>query len=377
MPALHLAALQTVGLAPVGLALIGLVLWDAFETVVLPRRVDRRLRPVRWFYRALWLPWRIAAARAGGSRRDWLLGIFGPLSVLLLFVFWAALLILGFGLVQESFGTGVVVGGHKANFGTAIYLSGTTFFTLGLGDVAPTTGAARAVTVIEAGTGFSYLALVISYLPLLYQAFSRRELSVSLLDARAGSPPSAGEMLRRYGASQDAAELARLLREWERWSAELLESHVSYPIVAYFRSQHDHQSWIGALTAMLDLSALILACSDEHELRRPAELVFAMSRHAVVDLAQTFRLELHDPEPERLTRAEAARLEPVLEAAGLSRLSDGATWGRLASFRAMYEPYAGAIALFFLVDLPEWLPERRPVDDWQTSDRGSVLPEAL
>jgi hypothetical protein len=370
-----------IALAPVGVAMILLVLWDAFETVVLPRRVDRRVRPARWFYRTFWHAWRFGTGKLSGARRESLLAVFGPLSVLMLFVFWASLLILGFSLVQASAGSGLMVGGHEANFGTAVYLSGTTFFTLGLGDVAPTTGLARAVTVIEAGTGFSYLALVIGYLPILYQTFSRRELNVTLLDARAGSPPSAGEMLRRYGASADgapgegAAELERLLLDWERWAAELLESHVSYPIVAYFRSQHDHQSWLGALTAMLDFSALILACERDNRLRRPAELAFAMSRHAVVDLMQTFRLELHDPEPDRLTRDDVARLDPLLDAAGMSRVGDGEAWGRLSALRVMYEPYASAIALFFLIDLPGWLPEGRRADNWQTSDRGSVLPE--
>lgn len=366
-----------IALAPIGIAMIALVLWDAFETVVLPRRVDRRLRPARVFYRALWLPWRAAAKRVSDARREWLLGIFGPLSILLLFVFWAAMLILGFSFVQESLGSGLIVGGHGANFGTAIYVSGTTFFTLGLGDVAPTTGPARAITVIEAGTGFSFLALVIAYLPVLYQAFSRRELNVSLLDARAGSPPSAGEMLRRYGESNDAAELERLLLDWERWSADLLESHVSYPVVAYFRSQHDHQSWLSALTAILDFAALILACERDQRLRRPAELAFAMSRHAVVDLTQTFRCELHDPEPERLPRSDVARLDPLLESAGLLVLADAEAWQRLSGFRAMYEPYVGGLAMFFVIDLPQWLPDRRPVDDWQTSDRGSVLPDAF
>lgn len=363
-----------IALAPVGAAMILLVLWDAFETIVLPRRVDRRFRPARLFYRGFWRPWRFAAEKVSGDRREWLLAVFGPLSVLMLFVFWAALLIFGFCLVQESAGSGLVVGGHEPNFGTAIYTSGTTFFTLGLGDVAPTTGFARAVTVIEGGTGFSYLALVIAYLPLLYQTFSRRELNVTLLDARAGSPPSAGEMLRRYGASGDSAELERLLLEWERWSADLLESHVSYPIVSYFRSQHDHQSWLGALTALLDFSALILACERDNRLRRPAELAFAMSRHAVVDLMQTFRLELRDPEPDRLPRSDIARLDPLLEAAGLAPLQ-GAAWGKLTELRAMYEPYAGALAVFFVIDLPTWLPKGRTVDNWQTSDRGSVLPE--
>lgn len=366
-----------IALAPLGIALIGVVLWDAFETVVLPRTVRRRFRLGRLFYRALWLPWRAAARRAGRARREWLLGVFGPLAVLLLFVFWATLLILGFGLVEASLAPRLAAGGHAANFGTAIYFSGTTFFTLGLGDVAPTNGLARAITIIEAGTGFSFLALVIAYFPILYQAFSRRELSVTLLDARAGSPPTAGEMVRRYGASQDAAELQRFLQDWERWSADMLESHVSYPLVEYFRSQHDHQSWVGALTAMLDFCALIIACKPESALRRPAELAFAMSRHAVVDLMQARDLELRDPERERLTAADVARLDPLLAAAGMSTLAGAQAWERLSAMRPLYEPYVAAMAAWFLIDLPPWLPDGRQPDNWQTSDRGVILPDTL
>ncbi len=366
-----------IALAPVGIALVVLVLWDAFETMVLPRRVDRRFRLARMFFRALWYPWRAAARRiAHVAPREWLLGIFGPLSILLLFVFWAVALTFGFALIYQSPGMHLVVGGHSVNFGTAIYMSGTTFVTLGLGDVSPTTGVARATTVIEAGTGFGFLALVIGYLPVLYQSFSRRELNISLLDARAGSPPSAGEMLRRYGESNDTAELERLLLDWERWSADLLESHLSYPVLAFFRSQHDHQSWLSALTAILDFSALILACERDNRLRRPAELAFSMSRHAVVDLTQAFGRELHDPEPERLFPADVGRLNRLLELARLTTLDDTAAWQRLAALRTMYEPYVDAMAMFFVMELPPWITERRQLDDWQTSDRGFVLPNA-
>jgi len=367
-----------IALLPVGIALIAFVLWDAFETMVLPRRVGRKLRLARVFLRSLWYPWRAAAWRiSDDAGRERFLGIFGPLSILLLFGFWAATLVFGFALVYESLGLHLAVDSQRVNFGTAIYMSGTTFVTLGLGDVAPTTAAARAVTVIEAGTGFGFLALVIGYLPVLYQSFSRRELNISLLDARAGSPPSAGEMLRRYGRSDDTTEQERLLLDWERWSADLLESHLSYPILAFFRSQHEHQSWLSALTAILDFSALILTCERDDRLRRPAELAFAMSRHAVVDLTQSFGRPLDDPEPARLSPADAARLNPLLELARLTTLDDTTAWQRLAALRAMYEPYVNAMAKFFVMELPPWIAERGQLDDWQTSDRASVLPDTF
>src|SRR5262249_39624477 len=123
--------------------------------------------------------------------------------------------------------------------GAYLYFSGTTFFTLGYGDVLPTSPLGRGLGVLEAGLGFGFLAVVISYLPVVYQACSRREITISLLDARAGSPPTAGELLRRLGAARELAAAGPLLAEWERWAAELLESHLSYPVLRYYRSQHD------------------------------------------------------------------------------------------------------------------------------------------
>src|SRR5215470_7046187 len=148
-------------------------------------------------------------------------------------------------------------GAPPAGFATDVYLSGTTFFTLGLGDVVPRSGLARALVVAEGGFGFGFLAAVIGYLPFIYGSFSKREVNISLLDSRAGTPPTAGELLRRHSYAQGHNALQELLKDWELWAAELMESHLSYPVLAYFRSQHDNQSWIASLTAILDTCALL------------------------------------------------------------------------------------------------------------------------
>ncbi len=242
------------------LLLIVGALWDAFETIVLPRRVIRRLRLTRFFYAMSWAPWAAMARRLHGGRREEFLSYYGPLALIVLLGVWALCLVVGFGLIQWALGSAVVVSlGGRSSFATDLYMSGTTFFTLGLGDVVPRTTFARAVTVVEGGTGFAFLALVIAYLPALNQSFSRRETGVSLLDARAGSPPTASEMFRRHGREPGMESLRQLLYDWERWSAEFLEGHLSYPVLAYFRSQHDNQSWLAALTAILDTSALVVA----------------------------------------------------------------------------------------------------------------------
>src|SRR6266513_1712968 len=245
-------------IAAAGALWIAVIMWDAFEAIVLPRRVTRRLRPARLFYRVTWRLWSAVARRMRpGGRRETFLSFYGPLSLLVLLAAWAASLVTAFAMVQAGIGTRLNVTGDGA-FLDHLYMSGETFFTLGLGDVTPTSRAGRAVMVIEAGVGFGFLALVIGDLPVLYQSFSRREMNITLLDARAGSPSSATEMLRRHAESGNLDELGSVLREWERWAAELLESHLSYPVLCYFRSQHDNQSWVAALTTVLDTCALVM-----------------------------------------------------------------------------------------------------------------------
>ncbi len=346
--------------AALGIVLLVVVLWDAFETVVLPRRVNRRLRLTRLFYRGTWYPFAASARLVRpGNRREAYLSFYGPLSLLFLLALWATGLVTGFGLLQYAVGSVAALGGD-------LYFSGTTFFTLGLGDVAPHGTAARLLTVIESGLGFGFLAIVIGYFPVLYQAFSRREVSISLLDGRAGSPPSAGQLLHRHRGPGGLAALERLLSEWERWSAEVLETHLSYPLLAYFRSQHNNQSWLAALTTVLDTSALMMV-GVEGDCARQARLTFAMARHAVVDLAQVFRTEPRAPAVDRLPAAVLARLRAELAAAGLPLAEGPAVEDGLAKLREMYEPYVEALSRYLLQPLPAWHHDKPRRDNWQTS----------
>ncbi len=350
-----------------GLLLILGMLWEAFETIVLPRRVARRMRLTRLFYRSTWRPWSAVVRRAcGGQRREALLGFFGPLSLILLLTVWAAGLVVGFALLQWATGSGIRGPQEMSPFAADLYLSGTTFFTLGLGDVAPATDLARALTVVESGMGFGFLALVIGYFPVLYQSFSRREVNVSLLDARAGSPPTAAELLRRHAGDRGLDTLRQLLREWEHWSAQLLESHLSYPVLAYFRSQHTNQSWLAALTTILDVSALALAVV-EAGCQQEAQLTFAMARHAVGDLAQVFSAAPLRGIADRLPPATLAALRAHLAASGL-KLRDGPEADRaLAELRALYEPYVAALGRYLEMTVPDWLPETGQADNWQVT----------
>jgi F0F1-type ATP synthase membrane subunit c/vacuolar-type H+-ATPase subunit K len=353
--------------AVVGVALILIVLWEGFEVVVLPRRVLGRVRLTRSFYPVVWPLWKAIAARAPRRFQETWLSFYGPLSLLMSLAVWAAGLIVGFALLHWAGGSAVSGGSGRRGFLTDLYLSGTNFFTLGLGDVVPRTPLGRVLTVLEAGLGFGFLGLVISYFPPLNQSFSRREVSVSLLDARAGSPPSAGEMLRRHRDAHGIEALRALLSEWERWAAEFLESHQSYPVLAYFRSQHENQSWLGALTAVLDTCALVMT-GLEGACKRQAELTFAMARHAVVDLCLVFRRPPRPPARDRLPPEVLQALRDTLRAAGLSLREDDEAERELTALRQLYEPYVNALAMHFRIETPPWIPGQEPTDDWQVSE---------
>jgi Ion channel len=354
----------------VGILLVVVVLWETFETLVLPRRVTRQFRLTRFFYRSTWIPYSALVSRRRERRkRDALLSYYGPLSLLFLLAFWALSLVLGFALID--YGDGARFSGtlFPNRFGNALYLSGTTFFTLGLGDIAPASALARLVTVAEAGLGFGFLALVIGYLPVLYQAFSRREVTISLLDARAGSPPTAFELLRRHAGigvhGLDA--VTEVLHDWERWSAELMESHLSYPVLAYFRSQHDNQSWIGSLTVILDVCALAMV-GLEGMCQYQARMTFAIARHALVDLSQVFGAAPDgDGASNRLRPQDLAAIREQLRRAGLNLADTEQANSELQRIRALYEPYAITLARYLRLALPPWIRHEAAKDNWQTT----------
>jgi Ion channel len=351
-----------------GVLLVLMVLWETFETIVLPRRVTRQFRLTRLFYRTTWKPWAaLAEVRKSKKKRDSMLSYYGPLSLLLLLAFWAFGLVLGFGLIHYGLADKLNGALLSSDFGNALYMSGTTLFTLGLGDIAPATPLGRFVTVLEAGIGFGFLALVIGYLPVLYQAFSRREVTISLLDARAGSPPTAAELLHRQRGIHGMEALTELLADWEKWAADLMESHLSYPVLAYFRSQHDNQSWIGSLTAILDVCTLAMV-GLEGMCQYQARMTFAIARHALVDLSQVFSAPPQkDVRWDRLPPELLAELRRALAASGFVLAEGEPATHELNRLRGLYEPFALALAAHLRLDLPPWIKTATGKDNWQTT----------
>jgi len=348
-------------------------LLDAFESVVLPRTVQRsiRLRTVFYYFSAV-----IYAASGRIPKkykiRQLLLVAFAPFNFLALIMAWALLMILGFTLIHWGYGTPLVNPDENGRFWSYFYFSGATFFTLGYGDVVPSLGIGRVLAILEAGLGFGYLALVIGYVPVIYGAFSRREATMLKLDSKAGSEPSALEIVRRHAQAGVMESLLPLLREWEDFSAQQLESYLSYPILAYYRSQHDDQSWLRSLTAVMDACILIKNVSTgtdptSRQLNFQAKATFVMGRHLLVDLSYVLDAAPKTDWPSRLTDDQLEFIRATFREYGLKCESGPDATQHLRDAIEMYEPYAFGLAEDLIVDLPDWVPQPNMIDNWQTS----------
>ena len=356
----------------VGFALVAIILWDAYETILLPRRLPADIRISRLVLRALWLTWRGLSRRFRDPRgRELFLSYFAQLSLIILLGVWASSLVIGFAAMQWSIGSHLQGPSDITGFAADLYLSGTTFFTLGLGDVVPTSEAARFLTVVEAGLGFGFLAMVISYVPVLYQQFARREARITMLDEWAGSPPAAGLILRRAFESRDPnAALDRLFHDWEQASAEILESHLSYPTLALFRSQHDNQSWLASLGAVLDGCALAATSVRDIDPFQ-ARLTFAIGRHTLVDVAQVFRLTPREEYGARCSPERLQELRAWLASAGVPLIEGPDAERRFVELRRLYTPYLDALSEYLAMPLPEWLPRGREKYNWKSTEIAS------
>ena len=259
---------------------------------------------------------------------------------------------------------------RPTDFGNALYFSAGAFFSAST-PFTPTGGFSKAMQVAEAATGFGFLAIAIGYLPALFQAFSRRETAVSRLDPRAGSPPTALALLERSGQRGGWPELDEYFREWETWTAELMETHLSYPILGYFRSQHLNQNWLAALTTVVDVSAYALAYGPEEEVGA-AELTFRIGRHALADLSLTLatRRTWRNSDVftrQRLTDEGLSELWSRLEGSGLHVEAREKSAERLQKLRSSYERYAIAISRQLALELPDWIPAGETKEYWRAA----------
>jgi hypothetical protein len=354
-----------------GVILVLVQLWDAYETILLPRRLRADIRISRLLFRILWKLWTAWGRRIRArNQRELFLSFYPQLALIAVLGAWAVGIIAGFALMHWSLGS-TVRGGGMRGFPADLYLSGSTFFTLGLGDVVPMTWTTRFITVTEAGLGFGFLALVIAYVPVLYQTFAPREARITMLDEWAGSPPTAGQIVRRAFESRDPeGELNRLFRDWETGASLMLESHLSYPILAFFRSQHDNQSWLGSLCAVIDAAALVSAGVRGIDPFQ-ARLTFAIGRHTLVDVSQVLRLAPRG-DSTRVSQERLERLHRWLKEAGVPIEEGLEARVRMEELSSLYDPYVTALSEHLQMALPSWIPPEKARFNWKTTAPGRV-----
>lgn len=357
---------QAVGIveALAGLALLLATFYDLFQSVVLPRPAVNKVQLARLIIRPMWRVWRWAGARGRVEHSEARLAAFGPIALLSLFLTWAAALVLAYALivdaVRDEFKPPLL------NFAESIYTSATTLVPLAYGDVVPEQGVARFVLIVESATGVALAALAITLLFELYGSFRSREEAVVSLDAVAGAPPSAVQLLETAAEPGMDGLLKDTFDEWRQWSAMVLESHLAYPLLAYFRSSHDNEAWINSLAAVMDAAALIITATD-HEARGAARLMLTVGNHLVEDLSFVFHLKLR---PDAiLERDEYMAAIARLKDAGY-RVRDGdAAWAEFGRLRSKYASALNLMAQMLLAPAAPWVGDRSYVPHRQRPRR--------
>jgi hypothetical protein len=330
-----------------GVAVVLGTLVDAIGTLVAARGLTGRWRPTRQFYWVTWRAWR-AVGRRLGRRREGFLSLYAPLTLLTLLFVWLVGLLVGWSLIYLAARNSLR---GETGYVSLLYYSGTCLFTLGFGDILPTGAAVRLAALAEAGTGLVTMALAISYLPVLYAAYGRRESRLLTLDDPSGQRIEPTALVRIWAPGGDSDRLYRFFGEWETWTADILESHVSYPMLALFRSQHRGQSWITALGVVLDASVLTCALVPGAELREPY-FMYRRGRRALHEIVR--RLPQATTRQAPLERRFFDVAYSRMQATGLPLREPEEAFERLQEYRETYASSLQALIDYLLAPAGFW-----------------------
>jgi hypothetical protein len=340
--------------AVAGTLLLLVTFYDMFQSVVLPRPAVHKVQLARLVVAPMWRVWRWAGARGSRiDRSEARLAAFGPVSLLTLFLIWALALVSAYGLIVDALRDQFKP--PLENLAEAIYVSATTLVPLAYGDVVPEQGPARFLLIIESATGVALAALAITLLFELYGSFRTREEAVVALDAVAGAPPSAVQLLETTAEPGMDDELEETFDEWRHWAAMVLESHLAYPLLIYFRSSHDNEAWINSLAAVMDAAALIVSSTDNRA-KGAARLMLTVGDHLVEDLAWVFRLHV-EAVPIMERHEYRAALERMRKA-GYEVTDGDASWDKFVHLRSKYASALNQMAQWLLAPPAQWVGDR-------------------
>lgn len=340
-----------------GLAVLLMTFHDLFHSVVLPRPSVYRLLPINFsttLIAQLWMGWRSAGTlRRRQEGHENFLGVFGPAALLVLLGYWFLSLVLGYGLV--FFGLRDQIQPRLDGFWTSLYFSAATLLPLSYGNLLPMGGAVRVAILAESASGVLLIALVIALLFSLYQSFLAREELVVSLDALAGAPPSGLQILERAAADRMPQQLEQTFNEWRRWSATVLESHLAYPILFYFRSSHDNEAWINSFGAVMDAATLVVS-SIEHESAGPARLMLKVGNHLVEDVVWHFRMR--NTGEVGVEREEFEQALARLREAGYRCRDAEPAWTEFGDLRRRYASPLNRMAHWLAILPATWIGDR-------------------
>jgi len=344
-----------------GVLIWGAVLWDGFATIILPRTVTPWRRLSHRFNRLSWWLWsRVARRISQNELRLSFLSVYGPISVMLLLILWAGLMIVAFALIYHTMGQRFQASVGPADFGTLLYMSGSTFLTLGIGDVTSADPIGRLFMILEAGSGLIFLGLVITYMPLLHQAYASREVYNLLVHSRLGGSPVAINLLHRYTGPDRAEILRGHLRDAERWMAETLQSHLAHPVLSFYRAQHWGESWLVSVATIMDTSTLVIV-GGEGLPAAQARLTYQMGVRLLKDLTHALAIQIDSNCPTRVAEADIPAIAAAMQAAGLSLKLEQMRTLELLRLSREYEVYLVALSHWLMFPLAGWLPPK-PVE---------------
>ncbi|MBS2009966.1 MAG: hypothetical protein JST01_23150 [Cyanobacteria bacterium SZAS TMP-1] len=323
-----------------GISLIGLVLFDIYQTIVVPRYKPSTFRLAPFIVgRLLWPGYRKVAVGQTCPLKDVMLGSFASFGFVTLFLVWMALLVLGFGLIFLAQGS--EVSPPINDLPTALYAAGSSILTLGSGDAVALSGTARLTAIAAAFTGILIMAVAVSFIFSLQGAVQKRETMVNTLESRLGSSTTGLGLMLRYKELDLAHKLGESFNQWELWAAEVLESHRAFPLLSYFRSAKACVSWVTILGALLDASALTIAATAG-EATGEARLFFELATKTVQSLASFLNLKVE--EESQITEEEYAQALTLLAAAGYKVRAQKDSFQHFAGLRMQYISHIRALS---------------------------------
>ena len=350
----------------IGVAIVAIIINDVFQTVIVPRAVSRRWRPSGYWTRSMWRGFIAISQRLHNSKaREIVLSRYAPLTLVVSMTLWVTLLIFGYGTIFYGLRSQIK---PEPDYWNAVYFAGTSLLTIGYGDVVAADGIARFFAILSGATGFAVVAIVTSYLFALFGAFQQREVFVLTVGTRAGAPPSGVELLAAYSRLGIMQALPDLFSRAEIWTAQVLETHLAYGVLHYFRSNHDHESWVGTLGAVLDAAALMMTTVRDYP-SGEARLMQALGRHAVHDLSDYLQLPSGDGAGVERPEFDAAR-DRLIEA-GLRCYDADDSWAAFSLLRSTYAARLNAMARYLDIPPAQWIGDRTLI----RSGHGAMTPE--